>query len=148
MIRKLIGATVMALAATAAHADTGVLLFGKSHHFQTNGYKYNEVNVGAGLEYSPQGSNWLVGGFALKDSLSKIGGAAYVGYRVRHDLGAGWHVEATLRAGWLKDANYNAPAALPSIGIGYKNVTFETTFIPKIGNNRTPVVVVWARINF
>lgn len=147
MLRKLIGATVMALAASAAHADVGVLVFGKSHHFQTNGTKYNQTNLGAGLEWSPQDSNWLAGGFALKDSLSKVGGAAYVGYRVRHDLGAGWHVEATLRAGWLKDAKYNAPAVLPSIGVGYKNVTFEATYLPRV-NGSAPVAVVWARINF
>ncbi|ACR15015.1 PagP-like outer membrane protein [Burkholderia phage BcepIL02] len=147
-MRKVICAAVAALAATAAHADTGVLIFGKSHHFNTHGRAYNELNVGGGVEWSPEGSGWLVGGFALKDSLSRLGAAAYGGYRVRCELGGGFHVEATVRAGLLKDADYIGPAALPAIGIGYRNVTVEATYIPAIGGNKVPAAVVWARINF
>lgn len=147
-MRKALCAVVAALAATAAHADTGVLLFGKSQHFETQGQHYNQANYGAGAEWSPDGSGWVVGGFLLKDSLSHLGGAAYGGYRVRCEIGGGFHIEATLRAGYLSDANYMGPAALPSIGIGYKNVTVEAAYIPKIGANKVPVAVVWARINF
>lgn len=147
-MRKVICAAVAALAATAAHADTGVLIFGKSHHFNTNGRTYNETNLGAGLEWSPDRSGWLVGGFALRDSLNKTGASAYAGYRVRQEIGAGFHVEATLRAGWLKDADHNGPAALPSIGIGYENVTIEATYLPALAGNKVPVAVAWVRINF
>lgn len=135
--------------ATDARAETDVLVFGASKHFQTNGHKYNEANLGLGAEWRPAAdSPWIVGGFALRDSLYRTGYAAYGGYRLRHEFGNGWHAEATLRAGYLKDANYAGVAALPSIGFGYKAVTLEAAFIPKIGNNKTPVAVVWARISF
>ncbi|QMV33222.1 lipid A palmitoyltransferase [Ralstonia phage Gerry] len=137
-MRKVICTAVVALAASAAHADTGVLVFGKSHHFNTNGRAYNELNLGAGLEWSQGSSGWLAGGFALKDSINHLGAAAY----------AGFHVEATVRAGWLKDADYNAPAVLPSIGIGYQGVTIEATYLPALGGNKVPVAVAWVRINF
>ncbi|MGX0136314.1 hypothetical protein [Cupriavidus metallidurans] len=141
-------AALAILATSAANAETSLLLFGASHHFDTKGQSFNESNLGAGLEWSPEGSNWMVGAFALRDSLRKFGGSAFVGYRVRHEFESGFHVEATLRAGWLKDAEYNGPAALPSIGVGYGRITIEATYIPKIGSNKVPAAVVWARIKF
>ena len=142
-------ALFFALATDEAHAETDVLVFGASKHFQTNGHKYNEANVGLGAEWRPAAdSPWFVGGFALRDSLYRTGYAAYGGYRLRHEFGNGWHAEASLRAGYLKDANYAGPAALPSLGFGYKNVTLEATYLPKIGNNKTPVAVIWLRVGF
>lgn len=147
-MKRILAATALALAATAAQADTTMLAFGVSHHFQTNGHKYNELNLGLGLEYQFNDSGWLVGGFALQDSLSNVGYAAYGGYRARYQFDSGIHVEATVRAGFLKDADYKGPAILPSVGIGYGRVTLEATYIPKIGNNKVPVAVLWARISF
>lgn len=146
-MRKVICTAVVALAASTAHADTGVLVFGKSRHFNAD-RAYNELNLGAGLEWSEGRSGWLAGGFALKDSINHLGASAYAGYRVRQEIGAGFHVEATLRAGWLKDADYNGPAALPSIGIGYDGVTIEATYLPAIAGNKVPVAVAWVRITF
>jgi len=151
-MRKVLIAAIAALAASAAHADTDMLVFGKSHHFENHyGKPYNELNLGLGAEVSSGGAGWLAGGFVVRDSIYHIGGAAYVGYRVRHEFASGWHVEATMRAGVLKDAYYTGVAALPSIGVGYKRVTVEATFIPriKVGERCSdPTAVVWARINF
>jgi hypothetical protein len=141
-------AALALLAGGAAHADTTMLAFGVSHHFETKGHKYNELNLGLGVEWQPADSGWLVGGFALQDSLSNVGYALYGGYRARYQFESGIHVEATLRAGFLKDADYKGPALIPSVGIGYGRVTLEATYLPKIGNNKVPAAVLWARIAF
>ena len=151
-MRKLIIAVAACLAAGAAHAETNLLLFGFSKHLSHNySSSYNEFNYGGGLEWNPDGSGWLVGGFALKDSISQMGWAAYGGYRFRYDFAPNWHIETTLRAGVLKDSYYTGPAALPSIGIGYKRVTIEATVIPpiKMGKKGSEMTaVVWARVRF
>ena len=153
-MRKLIIAAAAALivASPAARAETSVLVFGFSKHMSHNyATKYNEFNYGLGLELNREGSGWLVGGFALKDSIDQVGWAAYGGYRLRYDFAPNWHIETTLRAGVLRDAYYTGPAALPSIGIGWKNVTIEATVIPPIsmGNKGSELTaVVWGRVKF
>ena len=147
-MNKIVAAVALALLAGAAQADTSLMVFGTSHHFNTQGQKYNEFNYGLGLEWQPQDSGWLIGGFALRDSLYNTGFAAYGGYRFRHEFDSGFHVEATLRAGYLRDAKFAGAAVVPSIGFGYKRVTFETTFIPAVHGNHVPTLVLWARIKF
>lgn len=148
MNKVMIAALAALLTTGAAQADTSVLVFGKSHHFHTEGRDYNETNLGGGVEWKPADSGFLVGGFAVKDSMRKLGGAAYVGYRARYEFDSGVHVEATLRGGYLKDANFKGLAALPSVGVGYKNVTLEMTFLPKLSQTKSPAAVAWLRIDF
>jgi len=156
------GVLVSAGIAQCAHAETDVLIFGHSQHFRNSWDRpYNQWNFGGGLEYAPDAfahqfsthgrGQWLVGAFALRDSIYQTGGAAYIGYRYTYALSDNWSVNATIRAGWIKDADYRGPAALPAIGITYKRVTIEGTFIPHIssGNKFTdPLAIVWARIRF
>lgn len=146
---KALAAAVVLAAAMPVHAETDVLVFGASHHFQTEGRQYNERNWGLGAEWSPEASNWLIGGFVLKDSLSHLGGAAYGGYRWQWPIGStDVHVELTVRGGLLKDADYFGPAVIPSIGIGWGNTTVEATYLPKIGGNKVPAAVIWLRYRF
>jgi hypothetical protein len=147
-MRKVMMAVALALAAGAAQADTSLLVFGTTKHFNPQGRQYNELNAGLGLEWQPADSGWLVGAFAVRDSIYRLGGAVYGGYRVRHQFDSGIHVEATLRLGWLKDAHFNSVAVVPAIGIGYKAVTLEATYLPTIGQMKSPTAVLWARIAF
>lgn len=158
-MKAVIIAATLAVASAGVHAQAPeanleMLVFGKSFH--TPRRDYNEVNPGLGLEYvkehgrflGGQGS-WLVGGFVVHDSCRRTGGAAYGGYRLTYPISdSGVRFEATIRGGWLKDCDWNAPAALPSIGLGYKNFTLEGTYIPALKKDHASAVVIWARWRF
>lgn len=161
MKRAIIAALIGLATITSAHAETDILVFGHSQHFKNSwNSPYNQWNFGAGVEYAPDGlrsdwgalsGQWLAGGFVVRDSIYRIGGAAYAGYRLEYHFSRDWHAEVTLRAGVIKDAYYTGFAALPAIGIGYKRLTVEATFIPHIqcGNRFSdPVAVIWARYTF
>lgn len=142
---------VLLATALDARAETDMLVFGKSwHHGKQSQYFYNEVNPGLGLEWRRSAdSRWIVGGFALEDSRKNIGGAVYGGWRYTYPLTGHWRLEATLRAGWLKDGAYNGPAVLPTIGVGYKRLTIEATYMPSFGSDRSKgAAVVFARWRF
>lgn len=133
--------------------EVSALVFGKSYHPDRR--DLNEANYGAGLEIATNRAQttgtdwqWLAGGYALKDSCNKTGYAGYGGGRATYTWESGFHVEATLRAGYLQDCYYGGPAALPSVGIGYGRVTLEYAYIPKLRSDITPVHVVWLRVRF
>jgi hypothetical protein len=149
MLKKLIIAVAAALAAQLAHADTSVLLFGKAWHFDAHThYNYNQANYGLGLEWGPHADGWFVGGYALKDSLSQLGYAAYAGYRYEYQLGNGIHLDAAIRAGYIKDAKYSGPGAIPTIGVGYKRAALELAYVPKVNRYQAQALVLFGRFTF
>ena len=66
----------MALGCTtaSAHAETDLVLLGKSWHFGHQiapgdiGYNVNQYNWGAGLEYRFDGTGWFAGGLTYRDT--------------------------------------------------------------------------------
>jgi hypothetical protein len=149
MLKKLIIAAAV-LASTLAHADTSVLVFGKSWHFDKHyNYDYNQVNYGLGVEWGPHDSGWFVGGYALKDSMNQLGYAAYGGYRYQYHIGdSGFHLDAAIRAGYIKDARYHGPGALPTVGVGYKHAALELAYIPKVNKYQAQALVLFGRYTF
>lgn len=158
---------VVSIAGTEyARAETDILVFGASHHLHDKpSGEWNEFNYGLGAEYSfgkPEtgpagadhhvwqraGGRWIAGAFYVRDSCNRNAGAIYGGYRYVWPLSTNWRAEATIRAGWLKDCEYSGPAALPSLGLGYKALTVESAFIPRVHKGGSAAFVVWARISF
>jgi len=114
-----------------------VLVFGVSKHSTTR--PTNDFNFGLGAEAAYRtagdrtGWSWepFAGGFAMRDSLYKLGGAAYGGARVRHTWESGTYADISLRAGYMVDEHFRGVAALPTLGFGYKSVGVEIAYIPK-----------------
>lgn len=153
MKKLAIGIAGLLVAGAVQAQEVSVLVFGKSYH--PNDRTLNEENYGAGLEIATSRSErsgldwqWLAGGYALRDSCKQTGYAGYGGGRASYRYDNGWHVEATIRAGYIQDCAYGGPAAIPALGIGYGPVTLEYTYIPKVDPRITPVHVVWLRIRF
>lgn len=133
--------------AFAQHVE-GVVL-GKSWHFgaPAQHYDYNEFNPGVGIEYRWD-NGWFVGGMTYYDSFRKQAIAAYGGYQYTMHVKGDWSVFAALRAGYLHGSGINGPMAMPSVGVTYKRVSIETTFVPKVSQDTTNVIAVFARWRF
>ncbi|TSP14028.1 hypothetical protein [Cupriavidus campinensis] len=147
--KNLIAAAALALAATAAQAETNILLFGTSHHVNSHmGHAkgYNEVNPGLGLEWGKE-PWWYVGALTYRDSYYKQAYAAYGGVRGKVDLGYDFHLEGGLRLGYLNGSGWHGAMVMPTIGVGYKNVAMELTFLPPVNSGKAQdgVIALWLR---
>lgn len=133
--------------AFAQHVE-GVVL-GKSWHFgaPAQHYDYNEFNPGVGIEYRWD-NGWFVGGMTYYDSFRKEAIAAYGGYQYTMHVKGNWSVFAAVRAGYMHGSGINGPMAMPSVGVTYKRVSIETTFVPKVSQDTTNVIAVFARWRF
>ncbi|MEN7527916.1 hypothetical protein [Cupriavidus sp. DL-D2] len=154
-MKKLIIAVAAALAAGSAHAEDDInvsaLLFGASHHVNSHfGHAkgYNEVNPGLGLEAGK--SWWFVGALTYRDSYYKQAYAAYAGTRYQLPIGAGFTLDAGLRLGYLNGSGWHGAMVMPSLGVSYKNVGVEMTFLPPVnsGKAKDGVLAFWLRVAF
>lgn len=153
MNKLAIGLASLLIVGSVQAQEVSALVFGKSYH--PDNRTLNETNPGIGLEVSSDSRptpgldwQWLGGAYVVKDSCRKTGYAGYAGGRATYRFESDWHVEATIRAGYIQDCDYGGPAALPSIGIGYGRVTLEYAYIPKIRPEVDPTHVIWLRIRF
>ena len=135
------------VSAFAQHAELVVL--GKSFHFGQSGphYDYNGFNPGLGIEYRWD-NGLFVGGMTYYDSFRKQAFAAYGGYQYTIPVTGNWSVFGALRAGYIHGSGFNGPMAMPSVGVTYKRVSIEATYIPKVNARTTNVVGVFARWSF
>lgn len=157
---------VMLAAATAGtlscteHAKAtnmySVLLHGASYHsnqhkeykhetettFRLEKKNYNQTNLGLGFEVETE-NNVVFRAGTYKDSYYKQAKYATIGYRNTF-LGSkeGFHVGASVNAGLLYGSGNHGLAATPQLEIGYKKVTLETIFIPKVSKDTCNAVAV------
>lgn len=149
-MRKLCVLILLALLSGTVGAQSfeGVVL-GKSFHFGSSGshYNYNETNPGIGLEYRWE-NGFFVGGMTYYDSFRKQAIAAYGGYQYTMHISGDWSAFAAVRAGYLHGSGINGPMAMPSIGVTYKRLSIETTFVPKVSHDTVSVIGIFARWRF
>lgn len=118
--------------------------------------KYNEKpwGVGGGISRYDEKGNWNgIYLMTFKDSFNKwepIGGYGWekiwnpVDKNKDFKIGLGYTVFITARDNWKY---IPIPAALPLASIGYKDYTFQATYIPGTHNNGN-VLFGWFRIRF
>jgi hypothetical protein len=143
---------LIVLATRVAHAgELDVLLLGKSWHFDhpSDGANYspNQYNWGGGLEYRVPSwhGQWLAGGMTYHDSFRQQAYAIYGGYQFTESITPNLNVFAAARVGYLNGSGWHGPGALPSVGIQYRKVALETTYIPKAAKGWN-CIAVFARI--
>ena len=149
-------AAVIALSCASAHAETDLILLGKSWHFGHEvpagavGYNVNQYNYGAGLEYRAPTwhGQWMVGGLTYRDTFRQQAYTIYGGYQFTMPVTDNWSVFATVRAGYINGSGHHGPGALPSVGITYKRVSIDATYIPPAAKEGYHCVAVFARIAF
>ncbi|BAU40157.1 hypothetical protein [Ralstonia phage RSP15] len=136
---------VLSVPAKAAEGDYSLMVYGASYHIHNGKHNtnMNEFNPGLGLEYEIK-DNLFVGASGYKDSFSKFGYNAYVGYRYYPFDGP---VFVSVRAGYLNGSGYHGFTALPSIGVTYKNLSLEFTTVPSRVYSGT-VSMAWLRWSF
>lgn len=151
--------TVLAAAiiacSSAAHAETDLVLLGKSWHFGHQvpagevGYNVNQYNWGAGLEYRMPAwhGQWMAGGLTYRDTFRQQAYTVYGGYQYTVPLSDHLSVFASLRAGYLNGSGWHGPGALPSVGITYRRVSVEALYIPPARNGYN-CIAVFARVAF
>lgn len=143
---------------SAAHAgETDLVLMGKSWHFGHDtppgqaGYDVNQYNWGGGLEYriQPLGSRhtFFAGGMTYRDSFRQQAYTIYGGYQYTVPLTEHLSAFAAIRAGYLNGSGWRGPGALPSVGMTYRKVSVEATYIPPAKNGYN-CVAVFARVAF
>ena len=145
---------VLLCAAPAAHAETDLVLMGKSWHFGhdtpagTAGYDVNQYNWGGGLEYRFSPSGWFAGGLTYRDTFRQQAYAVYGGYQYSVPLASHLSAFVSLRAGYLNGSGWHGPGALPSIGITYRRVSLEAVYIPPAAKDGYNCIAVFGRISF
>lgn len=115
----------------------------------TGNRELNGVNPGLGLE--AERSGWLVGAGTYEDSFYKQGYMAYGGYRFTFGDAKGWNANIALKAGYLHGSNRHGLMALPTVGVGYKNVSLEFSAFPYHTDDKGGkgvVVATWLRYTF
>ncbi|MFM0174139.1 hypothetical protein PQR33_32965 [Paraburkholderia sediminicola] len=140
--------------ASSAHAETDLVLLGKSWHFGHQvpagevGYNVNQYNWGGGLEYRFNGTGWFVGGLTYRDTFRQQAYTVYGGYRYTMPISDNWSVFASLRAGYLNGSGHHGPGALPSIGVTYRRVSIEAVYIPPAQKEGYNCIAVFGRFAF
>jgi len=135
-----IAVAIMALALfyawKPAHAETDIVLMGKSWHFGHEvpagqaGYNVNQYNLGGGLEYRFDGTGFFIGGLTYHDTFRQQAYALYGGYQYTYHISDNLSAFTAIRAGYLNGSGHHGPGALPSVGITYKRVSLEAVYIP------------------
>lgn len=149
----LIAAALAALLSCSAHAETDLVLMGKSWHFGHQvpageaGYNVNQYNWGGGLEYRFDGTGWFAGGLTYRDTFRQQAYAVYGGYQATLKLTSNLSAFAAIRAGYLNGSGWHGPGALPSVGLTYKRVSVEAVYIPPARNGYN-CLAVFGRIAF
>lgn len=138
-----------------------LLVYGASLHMDKFGHRdtkkfrvagdreMNGTNPGLGFEAERGG--WLIGVGTYKDSWYKQAYMAYGGYRFTFGDVKGWHSNIAFKVGYLNGSGHHGPMALPTVGVGYKNVSLEFSGFPydKDGNGGKGVVIAtWLRFQF
>jgi hypothetical protein len=148
-------AAVIALScASSAHAETDLVLLGKSWHFGHQvpageaGYNVNQYNLGGGLEYRFDGTGWFVGGLTYRDTFRQQAYTVYGGYQYTVPISDNWSAFASLRAGYLNGSGHHGPGALPSIGVTYRRVSVEAVYIPPAQKEGYNCIALFARVSF
>lgn len=147
LIVGLMAALLVLLGATAAHAETDVLLMGHSWHFGPNSAGLNGDNYGAGLEYRSD-RGWFVGGLSYRDSYRKQAYAGYVGYQYEIFQSGNWSPFVAVRAGYINGSGFHGAMVLPTVGVRYGRVSAEVLYIPRVGGTTTNVIGLFGRIAF
>lgn len=143
----------VAFVRTARAGELDVLVLGKSWHFDhpADGPRYspNQYNWGGGLEYRVPAwhGQWLTGGMTYRDSFRQQAYSIYGGYQFTQPIATNINVFAAVRAGYLNGSGWHGLGALPSVGVQYKRVALEATYIPKSAKGWN-CVAVFARISF
>lgn len=156
LIVKAFSVLVPALLCGNAHAETDLLLMGKSWHFGHEvapgraGYDVNQYNWGGGLEYRGDvwHGQWLVGGLTYRDTFRQQAYTVYGGYQFTVPVSTNVSIFATVRAGYLNGSGHHGPGALPSVGITYRRVSLEATYIPPAAKEGYHCVAIFGRIAF
>lgn len=109
-----------------------LLISGLSYHFDYDlsyvGYGRHPVNPGIGLEMNR--SDVVFGGMTYMDSKAEFAAAGFVGYLFHIPPALGVHPEFSLRAAYLKDADYRGPLPLAVMGFRVGRGTLEFTAFP------------------
>ena len=156
LIVKAFSVLVPALLCGNAHAETDLLLMGKSWHFGHEvapgraGYDVNQYNWGGGLEYRGDAwhGKWLIGGLTYRDTFRQQAYTVYGGYQFTVPVSTNVSIFATVRAGYLNGSGHHGPGALPSVGITYRRVSLEATYIPPAAKEGYHCVAIFGRIAF
>lgn len=157
IVKKLAVAAIVTISHLhPAHAgEFDLIIMGHSWHFGHTAPRYgsayspNDWNWGGGAEYRVPAwhGQWLAGGLAYRDSFRQQAYAVYGGYQFTQPITTNLAFTATARAGYLNGSGWHGPAVIPSIGLQYKRVAIEATFLPKTGNGWN-AVGVFARLTF
>lgn len=138
-----------------------LLVYGASMHMDKFGHidnrtfrstgnrELNGINPGIGIE--AERSGWLVGAGTYKDSFYKQGYMAYGGYRFTFGDMKGWNANVAIKAGYLHGSNRHGLMALPTVGVGYKNVSLEFSAFPYHTDDKGGkgvVIATWLRYTF
>jgi hypothetical protein len=110
----------------------------------------NQYNYGGGMEYRRDTwhGQWLVGGLTYRDTFRQQAYTVYGGYQFTVPVSEHVSVFATVRAGYLNGSGHHGPGALPSIGIQYRRVAIEATYIPPAAKDGYNCVAIFGRIAF
>lgn len=137
----------------AAHAETDLILLGKSWHFGHEvlageaGYDVNQYNWGGGLEYRFDGTSWFAGGLTYRDTFRQQAYAVYGGYQYAVKLTDTLSAFAAVRAGYLNGSGWHGPGALPSVGLTYRRLSVEAVYIPPAPHGYN-CIAVFGRLSF
>lgn len=151
-----VAASALLVLAGSVHAETDLLLMGKSWHFGHEvaaghvGYDVNQYNWGGGLEYRGDAwhGQWLVGGLTYRDTFRQQAYTVYGGYQFTVPVSTNVSLFATVRAGYLNGSGHHGPGALPSVGITYKRVSLEATYIPPAAKDGYNCIAIFGRVSF
>jgi hypothetical protein len=151
-----IAAIALSISCASAHAETDLVLLGKSWHMGHEvpagdvGYNVNQYNWGAGLEYRQDmwHGQWMVGGLTYRDTFRKQAYTLYGGYQFTVPVSDNWSVFASVRAGYVNGSGHHGPGALPSIGVRYRRVSVEAVYIPPAEKQGYNCIAVFGRIAF
>jgi hypothetical protein len=155
-MKRLIIAITLSVLSASSFAEVDGLLLGKSYHFGHSvpagraGYDVNQYNYGGGMEYRRDTwhGQWLVGGLTYRDTFRQQAYTVYGGYQFTVPVSEHVSVFATVRAGYLNGSGHHGPGALPSIGIQYRRVAIEATYIPPAAKDGYNCVAIFGRIAF
>ncbi|MGF6777817.1 hypothetical protein [Paraburkholderia sp. GAS334] len=142
--------------APAARAETDLVLLGKSWHFGhqvpvgETGYNVNQYNWGGGLEYRAPTwhGQWMVGGLTYRDTFRQQAYTVFAGYQFTVPISDKLSAFAAIRAGYLNGSGWHGPGALPSVGMTYRRVSVEATYIPPAAKRGYNCVAVFGRVAF
>lgn len=156
LIAKAFLALVPAMICGSAHAETDLLLMGKSWHFGHEvaaghaGYDVNQYNWGGGLEYRGDAwhGQWMVGALTYRDTFRQQAYTVYGGYQFAVPVSTNVSLFATVRAGYLNGSGHHGPGALPSVGITYKRISLEATYIPPAAKDGYHCIAIFGRVAF